>query len=208
MALVAMLGVKVKIERGSMPNYVQDPETGQFFPKIKSPEEFEERATEYFKVCDAERRFYTVPGLCHHLGFASKQSFQDYRKRNAEFAHVIARAKLKIEAQRNEQLVTGGGQQSGRIFDLKCNFDWIETPTRVEVNTPGGQPLQLQVMPPAPKDMIEWQQMYRQLVVMKGGPGEVIDVTPPALEATAAVVSPRSEDRGSAPPQEDQFRLP
>ena len=99
--------------------------TGQ--PRLfNSPEDIQPLIEDYFKQCDTNKRPYTVAGLAHHIGFSSRQSLFDYEK-FPEFADTLKRAKFRIEAQRNEQLIAGQGNVVGMIFDLKNNFDWKDS---------------------------------------------------------------------------------
>lgn len=62
----------------------------------------------------------TISGLCHFLGFASRQSFYDMEER-PELSYTIKRARLLIEQDYEEDLKAGLG--AGAIFALK-NFGW------------------------------------------------------------------------------------
>lgn len=62
----------------------------------------------------------TITGLCHYLGFESRQSFYDYEKRQ-EFTYTVKRARLFIEKEYEEQLSVGN--TVGAIFALK-NMGW------------------------------------------------------------------------------------
>ena len=64
----------------------------------------------------------TLTGMCHYLGFASKQSFFDLQKQS-EFSYSIKRARLFIEVEYEEQLQHGN--TTGAIFALK-NMGWID----------------------------------------------------------------------------------
>lgn len=64
----------------------------------------------------------TITGLCFYLGFESRQSFYDYKKRE-KFSYTIKRARLFIEQEYEEQLQFGN--VTGAIFALK-NLGWID----------------------------------------------------------------------------------
>lgn len=64
----------------------------------------------------------TITGLCHYLGFESRQSFYAYEKKE-EFSYTIKRSRLFIEQHYEEMLQTGN--TTGAIFALK-NFDWSD----------------------------------------------------------------------------------
>lgn len=157
-------------------------------PKFKTPEEMNTLIEAYFTACDETKRPYTVPGLALALGFSSRSSLFDYATRNAgheEFAATIKKAKLRIEAQRVEALVTCRGNPAGMIFDLKNNFGWRDQ-QNVELTGAQGGPVQLAAglagMPPAPKDMEEWQRWYAEMNTQKSS------------EATQAAIPVRSSE--------------
>jgi hypothetical protein len=62
----------------------------------------------------------TITGLCYYIGFESRQSFYDYELR-PEFSYTVKRARLFIEQEYEEQLITGN--TVGAIFALK-NMGW------------------------------------------------------------------------------------
>ena len=156
-------------------------------PKFKTPEDMQMQIEAYFATCDENKRPYTVPGLALALGFSSRSSLFDYATRNAgheEFADTIKTAKLHIEAQRAEALVTCKGNPAGMIFDLKNNFGWKDQ-QNVELTGAQGGPVQIAAglvgMPPAPKDMDEWQRWYAEMNTQRGS-----DAVQKALSAGAS----------------------
>lgn len=64
----------------------------------------------------------TISGLAYYLGFESRQSFYDYEERGV-FSYIIKRARLRIEANYEENLQMG--TPSGSIFALK-NMGWSD----------------------------------------------------------------------------------
>jgi len=109
-------------------------------PIYTNPEEMESKAEEYFSKCDTGEEIevlakngtvvkitkkipYTVPGLSHHLGFATRKGVFDY-KQKGEFRNTITRALQRIERQRNEKALTGEQEPRFAQFDLKNNFGW------------------------------------------------------------------------------------
>ena len=86
------------------------------------PELMEVKIEQYFDQLE-EGKPPTVPGLCFHLGFASRQSFLDYEKREA-FSCTIKKARLRIEMDRAERLVSGGTPTAGLIFDMVNNHGY------------------------------------------------------------------------------------
>jgi hypothetical protein len=98
--------------------------------KFKSPDEMVPLIDKYFKEADDRKQPYTVPGLAYSLGFNRRQSPADYARKYPEFVSTIKKAFLRIEAQRNIQLLTEGNV-AGKIFDLCNNFGWIQ-PHKIE----------------------------------------------------------------------------
>lgn len=75
----------------------------------------------------------TITGLCHYIGFESRQSFYAYEKKEG-FSYTVKKARLFIEKEYEEQLQVGN--TVGAIFALK-NMGWIdktEQTIRVGVN--------------------------------------------------------------------------
>lgn len=85
--------------------------------KWQSPEALQAKVDEYFAT---EERL-TVTGLAYHLGM-TRQGLMDYQNRD-EFADAIKRAKVRIEAHVEAQLMYGR-QATGPLFNLKNNFGW------------------------------------------------------------------------------------
>lgn len=74
------------------------------------------------KVWDREPEAPTISGLAHHLGFDSREAFNQYEL-SGEFASTLKRSRLRIEAEYEKKL----HQQpsTGAIFALK-NLGWNE----------------------------------------------------------------------------------
>jgi len=98
--------------------------------KFKSPEEMQPLIDTYFSDCDEKNKLYTVPGLALALGFNYRQGPWEYAKRHSNFADTIKKARLRIEEQRNIQLISERNA-AGKIFDLCNNFGW-EQPHKIE----------------------------------------------------------------------------
>ncbi len=145
--------VAMVVERGRPPMYTD-------------PAELEAKFDEYFARQDKEGRPYTIAGLCLAAGFSSRQSLHDYLAK-PEFVDVIKRAKLRVEEFLNEKLLAGQGMVAGPIFNLK-NLEpayWRDKhESEVSINSEAQVGLGLALMPPEPKDMLEWQQWYRQVM--------------------------------------------
>jgi hypothetical protein len=86
-------------------------------PIWDDPEKFEEAVDEYFTDPDIN---HTWTGLAIHLGFESRQSLEDYKKKPG-FSYPIKKALLKIEEKYENGLF--GKNPAGSIFALK-NFGW------------------------------------------------------------------------------------
>ena len=98
--------------------------------KFKSPDEMAPLIDKYFADCDAKKQPYCVPALSLALGFCYRQGPWEYAKKYPEFTDTIKKARLRIEAQRNIQLLTEGNP-AGKIFDLINNFKW-ENPQKIK----------------------------------------------------------------------------
>jgi len=90
----------------------------------KTPQELEEKITEYFDYCQENEERITLTGLVLYLGFAELRSFFDYEERKDEFSQVIKRAKHVVMALHEERL--SGTTPTGSIFWLK-NHGWKDT---------------------------------------------------------------------------------
>ncbi|PKR56354.1 terminase small subunit [Thalassospira lohafexi] len=110
--------------------------------RYPTPESMVDGIKEYFQKCDTKNKPYTVPGLCLHLGFHSRGMLWQYEQYDdGAYCDVIGMAKLRIEVQRNESLISAEGQKVGIIFDLKNNFGW-EDRNKHEHGGDGGGPVQ------------------------------------------------------------------
>jgi hypothetical protein len=92
--------------------------------KFKSAEELQKAINEYFDMCDAEGRPYTVSGLAYALD-TNRQTLINYGE-DYEFIDTIKRAKAKIEAFNEAMLYSKDVPTAGVIFNLKNNYDWKE----------------------------------------------------------------------------------
>lgn len=106
-------------------------------PMYDDPEELQKDIEEYFQsgvkkktvvigkapnAYTIEVEVPTITGLCHFLGFESRQSFYAYEAKPA-FSYTIKHARLFIEQHYEEMLQTGN--TIGAIFALK-NFGWVD----------------------------------------------------------------------------------
>ena len=106
-------------------------------PFYPDPEQFEQAIQSYFDYCQTQDTPPTKVGLALHLGFASRQSLQDYKVRveNKAFAYSVKKAEARIERYLAERVVLGKGSTPGTIFTLKCMHGWQETQQiQVDIN--------------------------------------------------------------------------
>jgi len=140
------------------------PKKTNYRRRYLDPQHLWEKCQEYFRQCDEEGRVYTVPELALHLGFVSRQAIFLYEKRGDNCSKVIRAAKLKIEGQRNRQVVEGQGYMAGRIFDLKVNFGYDDQKNAASSDQPGTQ-INVQnnynSLPPQPQTLEEWTKWYQ-----------------------------------------------
>lgn len=87
-------------------------------PYWDDPEKFSKAVDDYFNNADEQ---HTWTGLALHLGFSSRDSLNDYKKKEG-FSDPVKKALLKIE-NKYEKAVQTGKNPAGAIFALK-NFGW------------------------------------------------------------------------------------
>jgi len=104
----------------------------------KDARQLKKAINRYFRYADKKERLYTVPGLCHYLGFCARTALWKLGEKR-EFRNTVSRARLIIEAQRNQGLLTAKSSR-GHEFDLKNNFGWVE---RQEIEQTGPQVVQV-----------------------------------------------------------------
>ena len=80
-------------------------------------EAFDQKVEEYFSKHAQDE--VTWSGLARYLGFESRQSLEDYKKRDG-FSYPIKKALLRIEEKYEKAMMR---QPAGSIFALK-NFGW------------------------------------------------------------------------------------
>ena len=96
-------------------------------PIWDDPEAFEKSVEEYFK----DNKTPTWSGLALYLGFASRDSLNDYKKKEG-FSDPIKKALMRIENGYEQRLFSQN--VAGAIFALK-NFGWKD---KQEVEQSGG----------------------------------------------------------------------
>lgn len=90
---------------------------------------FEERVDQYFDECETKDKPPTVAGIAYFLGFEDRDSFSRYAQYEG-FSRTVKKARLRIEAAKNEMLFSRDYSTAGVIFDLKNNHGWAD---KVEV---------------------------------------------------------------------------
>lgn len=109
------------------------------FMEEMTPDELASRIAFYFDECAKKHRSFTVPGLAYEVGFMCRQDLLTFIRENQEtlMGFMLARALMKIEDQRNTEIISGGGVMAGHKLDLATNFDWTDAGKRGE--TAGNQ---------------------------------------------------------------------
>lgn len=103
-----------------------------------TPEELTALADEFFALCDAREKPYTVSGLCVHLGM-TRQNLHVLGKKD-DYADCVAMMKLRIESCVEEGLLKGLNA-TGCIFALKNHFGWKDK-TETETYGRDGGPIE------------------------------------------------------------------
>jgi hypothetical protein len=93
-----------------------------------TPEKMQAAIDAYF---DMPKCPNTITGLAYFLGFADRQSLNDYQER-PEYSFIIKRARARVEMAYEEKL--SGQNVTGAIFALK-NMGWKD---KTEVEQSGG----------------------------------------------------------------------
>ncbi len=95
-------------------------------PIWTDPKAFDDKVDEYFN--DETLKPHTWTGLALHLGFESRQSLEDYKKKEG-YSYSIKKALFRIENLYEQMLFSRN--PAGPIFALK-NFGWKD---RQEIDT-------------------------------------------------------------------------
>lgn len=133
-------------------------------PKYKTPESMQKKIMEYFDNPPTKEKRYgemtidlpviTISGLSKYLGFASRQSFYDYEKKD-DFSYTIKRARLFVEVDYEESLRTGQNT-AGDIFGLK-NLGWADKQEVEQTTTHKGI-----IEVPAVASVADWERMGQE----------------------------------------------
>ena len=123
--------------------------------KIKSPEEFIDRAEKYFQDCEKNGTPLTISGLALAEGLSLK-SLSNYENRE-EFADAVGWAKTYITNNLEKLLLTKGVNATGPTFLLRAiNREVFGDKSSVDV-TSGGKTIKqnIFIMPNADEDAEE-----------------------------------------------------
>lgn len=92
----------------------------------KNAEELQIKVDEYFNICNAKRRPYSVSGLALHLGLTT-QTLRNYEKNygDTEYADIIKVAKQRIE-EFAECCLYDNKKTVGAKFVLQNCYGWCE----------------------------------------------------------------------------------
>ena len=88
---------------------------------IESPEEMDRLVDEYLEKCEEEKTPITLTGCILHLGLHSRESLDEYGRREDKFSDSIKRIKMIVE--NAYELNLHGTTSTGSIFALK-NMGW------------------------------------------------------------------------------------
>jgi hypothetical protein len=105
--------------------------------KFKTPEELAKKIDEYFVMCDAQEKPYTITGLALALD-TSRQTLVNYEDKDM-FFDTIKRAKDRCENFIEEGMLTNKLNTTACIFNAKNNYGWkdkTEQEHKVEMVTP------------------------------------------------------------------------
>lgn len=140
-------------------------------PIFKDVQDMQKKIDKYFKHCPDKKVYTTktgmkievpiptISGLCHYLGFESRQSFYDYQDK-PEFSYTVKRARLFIEKEYEQMLQSQ--YSTGAIFALK-NFGWIDK-TQQEITGKDGAPLSVQKVFVTPEMKKEAENFTKELL--------------------------------------------
>jgi len=161
----------------SMKTYIGRYDPSRRYPM---PKDFEKAVIDYFDQCDMSdpKEAYTIPDLLLFLGM-NKTQWKNILTQGPQGYTVVAEmAMLKIEGQRNRQLLTGKGQMSGHIADLNHHFEWGSKKDEEAANSVTNN-LVIVGAPPEPKSIEEWSAWYTKTIGAKRSDElQEIDVTP------------------------------
>lgn len=98
--------------------------------------EFEAKVAAYFEEVGEGKP--TIAGISYYLGFADKESFSSQAKRGPDWAHTVARARLRIESWLEGKLSDKNYATGGLIMALKNNYGWTDRSEHALTGLGGG----------------------------------------------------------------------
>lgn len=105
------------------------------------PELFSDKVDAYFADCEERERKPTLAGLCLSMGFCDKDSFVNYQTYGPDFSRTVTRAKLMMEDDRHQLLLSKDKFTPGVAFDLKNNHGWKDK-SETELTGANGGPVE------------------------------------------------------------------
>jgi len=108
--------------------------------KYKDEKELSILIDKYFKDCDDNDKPYTMSGLAYALDI-DRTTLINYGE-DKLFSTLIKKAKNRVQAQLEENALTGKGNSTFTIFNLKNNYGWKDSiDAKVETNVDNITPL-------------------------------------------------------------------
>lgn len=92
--------------------------------KFTDPEHFAAKVDAYFARMEKNQRAPSISELALDLGFCDRRSFTEYEDYEPEFSDTVKRARLRVEVDRQQRLISRDLFTPGVIFDLKNNHGW------------------------------------------------------------------------------------
>jgi len=101
--------------------------------KYETPEQLKDKIDEYFGICEAQKRSYTITGLARHLGL-DRKGLIEYKGR-PEYSNTIKEALWKLQEYIETKLIEGRNTIA-MIFWLKNNADWADKTEQTRQDIP------------------------------------------------------------------------
>lgn len=92
--------------------------------KFNSPAKLQKLIDAYYEDCDAREVPYTIEGLAYACD-CDRKTITNYAK-DSEFFLTIKRAREKVLAQLAELAISGKGNPTSIIFNLKNNYGYAD----------------------------------------------------------------------------------
>ncbi len=104
---------------------------------------FAAKVDEYFAFVEDKGKKPTLAGLAYHMGFDDRESVSTYATYGPDFSRTVKRAKLLMEDDRQQSLLSKDKFTPGIALDLKNNHGWKDK-TEQELSGPDGGPVTIQ----------------------------------------------------------------